>query len=338
MKLIKRLAALVLCAALTLTSALAAEAGNGLSEPAAGEGLPATPAVEGLPPVTTYPGYSDVKEVSWFYAPIKLCTETGLMQGNGDGTFLPDNLLIVGQAAIVAARLHNLLHGGDGKIKNPEGAVYWEGSVEYLAHLATAQEDHAALNVLAAPASYISRANFIRLLALGLDADTLPPINTVAALPDTDDPTVLMFYRAGILNGMDKYGTFSGDLTLKRSECAAMLARIASPSIRLKGEPADFSMFTAAGTTPYTLFFPNVTAEAYLTKVNDLIRHLEGVCAGNDMEFNWLNTYGEQTFLDYVKSSALTELGADPSLATEAYKNLDLQVYYSKLIDLTGGF
>ncbi len=334
MKMFQRLAALALCAALTLPTALAA--GESPSTPPAEES-PSASTVVGLPILTPYPGYNDVVEEAWFYAPIKLCTETGLLQGNGDGTFLPGNVLIAGQAAIVAARLHSLLHGGDGKIENPEGTIYWTGSVNYLAQLATAQEDQAALNVLAAPESYISRVNFLRLLALGLEADTLPPVNIIASLPDTDDPTVLMFYRAGILNGVDKYGTFAGDRTLNRAECAAMLARIADPALRLRGEPADFSMFTAAGTTPDAVFFPGVTAETYLTKVNELIRRLEGVCAGNNMEFNWLNTYGEQTFLEYVKSSAMIELNVDPSLATEVCKNFDLQVYYSKLIDLTGG-
>lgn len=338
MKLIKRLAALALCAALTLTPALAAGAGDGLSTSPSGEDLSTPSAWEGLPVVTAYPGYIDVVEAAWFHDPIKLCTETGLMQGDGDGTFAPDRTLNVAEVATVAARLHSLLHGGDGKIEQPSGAIYWwTGAIDYMSTLAKERENTAAAGLLENPMASISRAGCLLVLSLVADETFLPPINQVSALPDTDDPAVLMFYRAGILNGMDKYGTFAGDLTLKRSECAAMLARVATPSLRLTGEPADFSMFTAAGTTPNAIFFPGVNAETYLTKVNDLIRRLEVVCAGNNMEFNWLNTYGDQTFLEYVKFSAMIELNVDPSLATEAYKSFDLQVYYSKLIDLTGG-
>ncbi len=318
MKLMQRLTALALCAALTAAPALGAQ--------------------PGLPAVNPYPGYSDVEETQWFYSYVKLCTETGLMQGSGNGAFAPNRNLTVAEVATVAARLHSLLHGGDGKIENPPDAPHWwSGATNYMTALATERGDAATVSLMENPQSPVSRTGCLLMLSLAADEDFLIPINQVSALPDTSDPTVLMFYQAGILNGTDPYGTFAGDRLLMRSECAAMLARIADPSLRLNVTLADFSMFTAAGTTPDALFFPNVTAEAYLKKVNDLIRLLEGVCAGNNMEFNWLNTYGDQTFLDYVKSTALTDLGADPAQATEAYQSFDVQVYYSRLIDLTGG-
>lgn len=319
MKIIKRLTALVLCAALAATPALGAGT--------AGKTLPA---------VKSYVGYSDVKETNWFYSNVKLCYETGLMEGSGDGTFAPNKILTVAEVATVAARLHELLHGEDGIIEQPADGPWWQNAVNYMNDLAAQQSNSTAARVLAGPQNNASRAECLLILSLVADESVWAPINNLTALPDTDDPTVLLFYNAGILNGVDKYGSFAGERLLSRSEFAAMLSRIADPSLRLTVTLADYSAFTAAGLTPDELLFPGLNAETYLSKVNDLIHLLESVCAGNDMEFNWLNTYGDQTFLDYVKSTALTELGANADQATDAYRNFDVQVYYSRLIDLTG--
>ena len=82
------------------------------------------------------------------------------------------------------------------------------------------------------------RQDLFACLAEVVPADALPAINTISSLPDTDDEEVLAFYNAGILTGMDKFGTFQGDKTLTRKEMAAMLSRIARPSLRVSFTPA----------------------------------------------------------------------------------------------------
>lgn len=69
----------------------------------------------------------------------------------------------------------------------------------------------------------------------------LSAINDIAdnAVPDLDprsviDQSALHLYRAGILNGVDSQGTFSGNKTLTRAEAAAMLARVLDPDLRLR--------------------------------------------------------------------------------------------------------
>lgn len=71
--------------------------------------------------------------------------------------------------------------------------------------------------------------------------EALPAINSISSLPDTDDEEVLRFYNAGILTGMDKFGTFNGDKPLSRKEMAAMLSRIARPSLRMDFTPVPTS-------------------------------------------------------------------------------------------------
>ena len=66
----------------------------------------------------------------------------------------------------------------------------------------------------------------------------LEPVNAITELPDTTDEAVLTLYNAGILNGLDAYGTFSGVLGLSRAEGAAMLTRVLEPETRLTFTPA----------------------------------------------------------------------------------------------------
>ena len=47
------------------------------------------------------------------------------------------------------------------------------------------------------------------------------------------DKAIYMFYRAGILSGVDTKGTFNSDDNIKRSEVAAILIRMMEPTARV---------------------------------------------------------------------------------------------------------
>ena len=167
----------------------------------------------------------------------------------------------------------------------------------------------------------------------------LAPINTITALPDSTDPDVLRFYNAGILTGVDSWGTFAADKSLTRMETAAMVARVARTELRQSFTPADYTPFAAAGLKPSDVLFTNgTTAGAYLPYVQELIDGLEADCAAQGMEFNWFNTVDGISFLDYVKNTALTHFGVTAKEGTDLYKNFDVQVYYSRYLDLKQGF
>ena len=146
---------------------------------------------------------------------------------------------------------------------------------------------------------------------------------------------MLDFYNWGILTGVDKYGTFAPDKTLSRAECAAMVSRVARSELRLTFTPADYSPFTAAHLTPDTVMFDSgVTAEEYLITVNNAISAWEAAL-GED--FNWHAVWTDgKSVLTHVKEDSLSALGVTEKQGTEAYRDFDVQVYYSRLIDLTG--
>ena len=107
------------------------------------------------------------------------------------------------------------------------------------------------------------RQDLFACLAEVVPPEALPSINTISSLPDTDDEEVLAFYNAGILTGMDKFGTFHGDKPLSRKEMAAMLSRIARPALRVSFTPAPAAQTKPSGSgtsgQPTDAVFPNHT-------------------------------------------------------------------------------
>lgn len=308
----KKLAALVLSTALLVGSAAAISP------------------EEAFPKVNDYPGYNDVQAGSWYADPAQVCYEVGLMTGTNTG-FTPFGVLTVGEVAAIAARMNEAITGEPIPMVDPkpgESLPWYTSYVNYLE----------ALGIdVPAPTKQATRQEFVAILAAVVPEDMLSPINTITTLPDTQDADVLRFYNAGILTGVDNCGTFAAGNSLTRAETAAMVARVARTDLRQTFTPADYTPFTAAGLKPSDVLFTNgTTAGTYLPYVQELIDGLEADCAAQGMGFNWFNTVDGVTFLDYVKNTALSHFGVTAKEGTQLYKNFDVQVYYSKVIDLRG--
>ena len=172
---------------------------------------------EAFPAVNTYPGFADVAGSAWYAATVQTCYEVGLMTGTGAG-FAPDQVLTVGEVAAIAARMNEAITGDS--IYLVDSILPWYTSyVDYLEKLGVEVPD---------PVKQATRQEFIAMLAAVVPEDMLTPINQITALPDTADAAVLSFYNAGILTGVDDWGTFAPGKTLTRAETAAMVARVKS--------------------------------------------------------------------------------------------------------------
>lgn len=277
--------------------------------------------------------FTDVKENQWFYSYVEVCYNEKLVSGVSQTEFSPTSILNEAQCATFCARILAAQRGEtlDESYDKTKGETWYTPILRYL-------EEY---DLQVVPGVQCTRARFLSMLGKVVSDESLTPLYEVTSLPDSEDENVMKFYRAGILNGMDKYGTFAPSRTLTRAEAATMIARILRPELRVVTDLADYSPFLAAGVSHDTVFFTSangsVTAADYLTVVNHLIASLEDACTAAGMEFNWLNTYGEQTFLDYVTETAMSELGVAKNQATQTYGVFNLQVYYSRLIDRRGG-
>lgn len=83
------------------------------------------------------------------------------------------------------------------------------------------------------------RSDFVEDLNV-VAGELLTAINEITDYPDSAGylkDIVLPFYNAGILTGIDEFGTFNPDSSLSRAEMAAMAARLVRPALRLKFQP-----------------------------------------------------------------------------------------------------
>lgn len=183
-----------------------------------------------FPAVKTYSGFPDVENSSsnWYYAPVKTCYETGMMVGADTG-FLPESPIKISEVATIAARIGEVL-SGKAIAKDSSANPWYRPYVEYL-------ESYGVTGLL--PTVNATREDFFQMLSKVVPAELLSPINSIAALPDSVDPALLQFYNAGILSGIDEYGTFSGRKNLSRAEAAAMIARLVRPELRQSFTPKD---------------------------------------------------------------------------------------------------
>lgn len=288
----KRVISFALAAALTLTPALAHDHGA-------------------FPHVNEYHGFTDL-EGHWCAPYAQSCFETGLMKGTDTG-FAPQQTMTVAECAIIASRIHKQVQGDIG-IQMGENAqdTWYSEACAYMHAVANAAGDEATVARLGSPLEPASRKGFLDLLALAVGDDLLSPINSVTALPDTTDADVLAFYNAGILTGVNTYGTFRGGGTLTRGECAAMVARITDAGLRLSFTPVaadphsegfdacQYFLGMGSGAPLYTFEGLTVSAGSYLSNAIAAGNSLYNACAQQGVTFHWNNTIGGTDFISYA--------------------------------------
>ena len=184
-------------------------------------------------PQATYTSgqFTDVPADAWYEENVRAAYEYGLINGKSATRFAPDSSLTVAEAVKLAACLHSIYHTGraDFAASTPWYQSYVDYALDNLI-LQAPRTDYSQ------PAS---RAVFASVLAAALPADALGAINTVSegAIPDVSmrasyADAVYTLYRAGVLTGSDGSGLFHPDSTIRRSEAAAIVTRMADPDLR----------------------------------------------------------------------------------------------------------
>lgn len=175
--------------------------------------------------------FTDVERRDWFYDNVRTACELGLMIGNGPSTFNPNGNLTLAEAVTIAARLHSIYQTGSESFQ--PGTPWYQPYVDYSKANGILPFEDLSYEKAA------SRAEFAEILAAALPKEALRQINPVAdgAIPDvsTEDryaAAVYGLYRAGVLIGNDEKGTFAPDSSISRCEAAAIVSRMAVPSLR----------------------------------------------------------------------------------------------------------
>jgi len=175
--------------------------------------------------------FSDVAADSWYAQSVRDAYELGLVNGS-NGKYDPAGEITIAQTLALACRLHNIYYGGSGELKqgNPWYQVYVDYAIDNEIILAKTYDDYTAK---------ATRSQFAAILAAALPKEALKQINEVrdGAIPDvpmnaSHADAIYMLYRAGILTGNDKAGTFGPNTNIQRSAVAAIVTRMAQESAR----------------------------------------------------------------------------------------------------------
>ena len=178
--------------------------------------------------------FSDIRSTDWYYEPIKLSYELGLLDGLSRTEFGPNQAVTMAQLASIASKLHSIYNTGE--------ADFTMGNPWYQVFLDYAHSNGFAVRLPSGMSSYdrpASRKEVAEVLAKTLPAYVISPINVIEAgtIPDVgmnhpNANAIYALYRAGILTGKDRAGSFHPDDAIKRSELAAIVARMVNPSTR----------------------------------------------------------------------------------------------------------
>ena len=208
---------------------------SGRYTPPVGPVTPSVPTKPGVPERDPFP-FTDVSRSSWYYDSIRAAWEKDLIDGVTRTLYKPDDTLTVAQAIKLSAALHQMLNN-NGKVTLRNGSPYWYSSyVSYAVDNGIIEKMYLDYTPAQMNAP-VKRNEFVHIF-YGAMSD-YRQINTVAdnKIPDviTTDTYALeiyTFYRAGILTGSDKNGTFYPTNDIKRSEVAAILSRMYDKTTR----------------------------------------------------------------------------------------------------------
>ncbi|MBQ2330685.1 MAG: S-layer homology domain-containing protein, partial [Oscillospiraceae bacterium] len=183
--------------------------------------------------------FSDVDETKWYgyykQGVIATAYELGLMSGNSSTTFNPDGKLRLSEAVTIAARLRSI-YEGDGKIFE-KTSPWYKTYVDYAEDMGIIPDGW----MDGSETRPATRAEMAFIFSYALPDEEYEKVNDVQSLPDVYYDSeyadeIFKLYNAGILQGNGQYGTFYPDNSVKRSEAAAIICRIAIPDMRLEFE------------------------------------------------------------------------------------------------------
>ena len=181
--------------------------------------------------------FADVKSSDWYYASVISAHEMGLINGKSANEYKPDDNMTYAEAVKLAVCMNILYNGG-----NPNKDITTGKDVWYSTYMDYALE-HGIIDDDLTPYANekITRKEYVNIFSKALPEKAFAKKNNIpsGSIPDVkeektaQDKAIYMFYRAGILSGVDTKGTFNSDDNIKRSEVAAILIRMMEPTARV---------------------------------------------------------------------------------------------------------
>ena len=175
--------------------------------------------------------FTDISSTAWYFDSVRGVYEYGIMSGNSATTFNPSGNLTIAEAIKIAANLHKGYFTGS--MEFPSGSPWYAPFVDYALENGIIAGPYANYNAAA------TRSDFAVIIAGAMPDEAITPINRVfnGAIPDVLESysyghAVYRLYRAGILTGSDRAGTFHPGRTIMRRDVATIIMRILKADTR----------------------------------------------------------------------------------------------------------
>lgn len=175
--------------------------------------------------------FTDVSSTAWYAQNVKTAYEYGLINGVSATKFEPDRNLTLAETIKLAACIHSVYMLGSSSFA--ASSPWYQTYVDYA--LANGIISGTFSNYSAAA----TRGEFVEIMAAALPKSAFTQINTVEdnAIPDVSASAsyadaAYLLYRAGVLTG-DTSGRLNPSSRIRRSEAAAIVTRMADPTLRL---------------------------------------------------------------------------------------------------------
>lgn len=176
--------------------------------------------------------FKDVSTSAWYYENVRKAYNYGLMQGVSPNSFGVAGNITIAEAVTMACRLHSIYYTGAESFTQT-------GSVWYQVYLDYAERNGILTRSYSSYTRAATRAEFAEILSAAFPDEALAEKNSIedGVIPDVSYGTrgysaIYRLYRAGVLAGSDQYGTFNPNSTILRVEAAAIVTRMAVPSLR----------------------------------------------------------------------------------------------------------
>ena len=176
--------------------------------------------------------FTDVVAGSWYAGSVETAYELGLVEGTSKTTFSPTDPITISSTLTLACRLYSTYYGDNADFTG--GSPWYQPYVDYAIDkgiITSGQYSDYNANA--------TRRQFAAIMAKALPASALKAINNVedGGIPDVASGSanyndIYTLYRAGILTGSDKVGTFLPETTIDRASVSAILSRMAMPDQR----------------------------------------------------------------------------------------------------------
>jgi len=175
--------------------------------------------------------FRDVRAADWFAPYVEDAFNFGFLRGKSLNMFDPAGLLTLGESVTLAARLRSIYHTGsaDFAASTPFYEVYAQYAMQH-----GIIDSHGDYNALA------TRSQFAMMIFNALPPTAFPVLNDIPDFGINDvapdvyfGSAVYSLYRAGVLSGSDRFGTFLSSSNITRAEASAILVRVANPDTRI---------------------------------------------------------------------------------------------------------